>query len=65
MYNHASTMHSGPFCINLAHFSGNFRELKKYEEVRKIVLKGQKGLERSQKVHFNHETIKKGLKFVQ
>ena len=34
------TRHIGSFWKNLAHFSGNFRELKKREEGQKMVLKG-------------------------
>ena len=61
--------HSGSFSKNLARFSGNFRELKKVKNVKKVVLKwpkiAKKGKKSLRKVQKYHETVKKGPKIVQ
>ena len=50
--------HSRSFCKNLAHFSGNFWELKKVKKVKKMVLKGPKKSKKGLKeVQNSHETI--------
>ena len=43
-------MHSGLFYINLAHFSGNFRELEGGENGQKLVQKGTKRAKKGIKI---------------
>ena len=63
-------LHSGLVCINLAHFGGNFWELKKSKDGQEMVQKGAKrtakGTMKSlMKVQIYHKTAKKCQKNVQ
>ena len=62
-------MHIGSFWKNLAHFLGNFRELKESVKGQKMVLKGakraKKGKKGLRKVQKYQETVKIGPKIVQ
>ena len=62
-------MHSGSFCKNFAHFSGNFWELKKVKRSNNGPKSSQNGQKKAKKgirkVQKYHKNDKIGPKFVQ
>ena len=62
-------LHCGLFCINSAHFEGNFWELEESKEGQKMVGKSAKRAKKDmkgvRKVQKYHETVKIGPKIIQ